>query len=114
MDSQLTGQIISEGKMSTRATIKFSDGDEQYYVYRDCDGFPENILPDLRRSIDVQEACRYGSAECGMLVTHFLGLTYVVNVRVPDYEITKCFHSDESFRYYVTWDNKEKKWKINR
>lgn len=98
--------------MSTRATIQFKDGDEQFYVYRDCDGYPENILPDLKKAIDYHEACRYGSAECGMLVTHFLGLTYVFNRRVPDYEITNCFHGDESYRYHVVWDDKEKKWRI--
>lgn len=98
--------------MSTRATIQFKDGDDEFYVYRDCDGFPENILPDLQKAIEQHRQCRHGSAELGMLVTHFLGMTYVPNSRVPDYEITKCFHSDESYRYFVNLDSKSREWQI--
>ena len=101
-------------RMSTRATIKFSDGDEQYYVYRDCDGSPENILPDIEMAIAHQAYCRYATAEIGMLVTHFIGMTYSDRVRIPNYEITSCFHGDEVHRFFVTWDDKEKRWKISQ
>ena len=37
--------------MSTRANIKFSDKWDNYYIDRSHDGFPDNILPDIKETI---------------------------------------------------------------
>jgi hypothetical protein len=88
--------------MSTRATIKFQDKWDTYYVYRHCDGFPENILPDIKDTI---KSCngRWSCSELGQLVSCFLGKNYNDKSRIQDYEITPCFHGDESYKYYVKW-----------
>jgi len=101
--------------MGTRATIQFSvDDDEQYFVYRGHDGFPENIMPDIEKTIAHIKG-RWSEPELSLLVTSFLGLMYEQNKgqRLPDYEITPCFHGDESYRYFVAWNRKTKSWDVS-
>jgi hypothetical protein len=93
--------------MGTRATIKFTDDDETYYVYRGHDGFPDNILKDIDAAIKESKG-RWSNPELGCLVTLMLTMFYdYEKIRLPDYELTQCFHGDESYRYYVNWDGKE-------
>jgi hypothetical protein len=96
--------------MSTRATIKFSEGDYQYFVYRGHDGFPENILCDIKDTIDKSKH-RWSEPELECLVTLFLARGYdFENKRLPTYEISSCFHGDESYIYFVSWDFTAKEW----
>ena len=98
--------------MSTRATIKFSDGDEEYYVYRHSDGYPETIQEDLREVIRMAKN-RWGDPEIGCLISLFLAKHYdYEKQQTPDYEITPCFHGDESYRYYCRWNQEHKEWEI--
>jgi len=98
--------------MSTRATIKFSCDDEEYYVYRHSDGFPENIQEDLRDVIRTAKG-RWSEPELGCLVTLFLAKGYDYKTkRLPDYKITPCFHGDESYRYYCLWNIEHKEWEF--
>ncbi len=99
-------EATGEGKgvaMSTRATIKFADKYEAYYVYRHSDGFPKNVLKDIKEVIDHKNGCWSGS-ECGVLVSCFLGMHYNREDRLPTYEMTSGFHGDESYCYNVDWD----------
>ncbi len=90
--------------MATRATIKFSDGDDAYFVYRGHDAFPETVLGDIEKTLAKANG-RWSDPELGLLVTLFLSMGWdAEKFRLPDYEITPCFHGDESYRYHVTWD----------
>ena len=100
-------------EMSTRATIKFTDGDETFFVYRGHDGFPENILPDISAAIQKSRG-RWSEPMCCMLVTFFLGMHFDIEKRLPNYEITSDWHGDESYRYSVSWVESEKKWLIEQ
>jgi hypothetical protein len=91
--------------MSTRATIEISDGDETFYVYRHSDGCPKNIMPDIENAI---LKCKYGAT--GVFASIFLGMTFNPNKSLPDYEITTCFHEDESYRYFVKYSKERKQW----
>lgn len=95
--------------MSTRATIRFADEYETFFVYRHCDGFPDVILPDLQKVIERKRGA-WSDPEAGMLVTCFLALMFDEKARLPDYSMTSAFHGDESYRYSVTWDAEGKKW----
>ena len=98
--------------MSTRATIKFSNDDEIYYVYRHSDGYPENVQEDLRETIRTAKG-RWINPETGTLVTLFLAKGYNYDKeRLPDYKITPCFHGDESYRYYCRWNREHKEWEF--
>jgi hypothetical protein len=99
--------------MSTRATIKFTDGDETYYVYRHCDGFPDIVIHDIQYSIDKSNG-RWSGAETGCLVTMFLALNYDPDKkRLPEYHISSGFAGDESYRYLVKWNGSTKEWVVN-
>lgn len=96
--------------MSTRATINICDGQENYYIYRHCDGFPEDVEPDILAAIEKNKLL--SGSNPGHLVSLLLGMTFRSNERVQTYEITPCFHGDESYRYFVVWDETMQKWKI--
>jgi len=95
--------------MSTRATIQFKDRYNTFYVYRHCDGFPENILPDIETVVEKAKG-RWSDPECGMLVSFFLGTHFKEKNRMPDYEMTSSWHGDESYRYHVEFDANVNKW----
>ena len=57
--------------MSTRANIKFSDKWDNYYIDRSHDGFPDNILPDIKETIDHCKG-KWSGSELGQLVSYFL------------------------------------------
>ena len=96
--------------MSTRATIKFSDPYNTFYVYRGCDGFPENVMPDIQSAIE-KAKFRWSNPECELLVTLFLAIGYDFDKkRLPDYTITSSFHGDESYLYAVQWDGEKRDW----
>lgn len=97
--------------MSTRATIQFSDKHETYFVYRHCDGFPECVEPDILAAIELNS--RLSGPSTGHLVSVLLGMTYRANQRVQAYEMTTCFHGDESYRYFVTWDGEDQRYKLD-
>jgi len=89
--------------MSTRATIKFIDGDgDEFYIYRHCDGFPEIIMPDITGVLK-KSAGRWSGSEMGMLVSMFLGEMYNPKTRLQNYEMTHSFHGDESYKYTVRY-----------
>ena len=97
--------------MSTRATIQFKDKWDEFYVYSHCDGYPENILPEIEKVLEKKKDSWSGS-ECGTLVSCFLGENYDANSRLPNYEMTASFHGDESYRYFVEWNDDSKKWTV--
>lgn len=96
--------------MSTRATIQFKDEYDTYFVYRHCDGYPEQIMPDIETAIDLSHG-RWSGSECGMLVSLFLGTHFKERQRWLDYMMTTNWHGDESYQYYVEWNTERKEWK---
>jgi len=98
--------------MSTRATICFKDRHDEFYVYRHCDGFPQDVLPEINAAIEKAKG-RWSEPECGMLVTLFLAMHYDPSKsRLPDYHVSRGFAGDESYRYLVEWDWEEKEWEV--
>ena len=97
--------------MSTRATIEFCDGTGDIFVYRGHDGFPDIVIPDIEEAITKAEG-RWSEPKGCLLATMFVGMNFDIDKRLPHYEIACGFHGDESYRYYVTWDNSTKKWVI--
>lgn len=96
--------------MSTRATIKISDNHQGFYIYRGCDGMPENVLPDIQEVLAKIKG-RWSEPEPELVVTAFLTLKWDFNKeRIPDYMITSNFHGDESYDYYIKWDDIKKDW----
>lgn len=98
--------------MGTRATIKFSEGEDVYYVYRGHDGFPDNIQRDFKDVLK-QIKGRWSEPDLGLLVTSFLAFTFDPQIRLPHYELTPSFHGDESYKYEVTWNPIEKSWRFD-
>jgi hypothetical protein len=97
--------------MSTRATLQFKDEYDSFFVYRHCDGYPEQIMPDVEKVIENARG-RWSGSECGMFVSFFLGTYFDPKARLPDYMMTSNWHGDESYQYYVEWDTERKEWKI--
>ena len=99
--------------MSTRATIRFKDEYEEYFIYRHCDGFPDVVEPDIINVIKDRKDSWSGS-EVGKLVSCFIGMNFNHDNRVPAYELTESFHGDESFKYFVNWNEDKKQWELGR
>ncbi len=100
--------------METRASIRFEDDDEIFYVYRGHDGYPDgSILPDLHKAVEMAEGRWSPGGETGALVTLFLALNFnPTKSRLPDYELTSCIHGDEEYHYFVRWNRETKKYAI--
>jgi hypothetical protein len=96
--------------MSTRATIQFKDEYDTFFVYRHCDGYPEQIMPDIEKVIENAHG-RWSGSECGMFVAFFLGSYFDPKARLSEYMMTSYWHGDESYQYYVEWDTEQKEWK---
>jgi hypothetical protein len=96
--------------MSTRATIKFSDG-EDIFVYRGHDGMPDSILPDIKEVIEKAKG-RWSEPMGCLLATMLVGMNFDIDKRFPIYEITSGFHGDESYKYFVTWNDAISEWVI--
>jgi hypothetical protein len=96
--------------MSTRATIQFKDEYDTFFVYRHCDGYPEQIMADLEKAIENARG-RWSGSECGMFVSFFLGSHFEANAHQPDYVMTSYWHGDESYQYYAEWDTERREWK---
>ena len=71
--------------MSTRANIRFQDGGDFICIDRSHDEHPENILADIKETIDLCKN-RWGGAELGQLVSAFLGMHFDKNTRIQKYE----------------------------
>jgi hypothetical protein len=97
--------------MSTRASIKFSDSYDEFFLYRHSDGFPENVLSDIEETVTECEN-RWSGTELGQLVSYFLGKQFNPEYRIQSYEPTSGIHGDESHCYFVAWNDKLKKYEF--
>lgn len=95
--------------MGTRATVEITDGHETYFIYHGHDGFPDNILPDITAAITACKG-RWSGAGVGQFVSYFLGFVFDPKSRLQDYELTTGFHGDESYRYWIRWDEKKQEY----
>ena len=87
--------------MSTRATIQFKDGEETFFIYKHCDGYPEGVLPDIHALMEERKA---EDREISQIATFFLlqankGVTSFSGI---SYELTSSEHGDEAYRYTIT------------
>lgn len=95
--------------MGTRATIRFRDSFNEFFVYRGHDGFPDTVMNDIQEVIEAKKHSWSGS-ECSLLVTSFIGWKFDKQERLPNYELTTSFHGDEDYRYFVDYDENAKGW----
>ena len=97
--------------MSTRANIKFQDGNDFIHIDRSHDGFPENILAHIKETVDLCKG-RWSGAELGQLVSVFIGLHFDKNTRIQNYEpcIGYNYAGDECYNYFVKWNNEKKEY----
>lgn len=97
--------------MSTRANIKFQDGNDFIHIDRSHDGFPENILADIKETVDLCKG-RWSGAELGQLVSAFLGMHFDKNTRIQHYEPCIGYNKagDESYEYFVKWNETTKQY----
>lgn len=99
--------------MSTRATIKFKAGPQEYYVYKHCDGYDEGVLPDISEAIEKSKG-RWSGSRIEWFVTFFLSLHFDTDKqRHPSYSISCGWHGDSEYEYLVEWDNGLKAWKVD-
>lgn len=92
--------------MGTRATIIFEEDNNKYYLYRGHDGYPDNVLQDIQDVVKLV-VNRWSGSEMGSFITLFILKNCSLTQRIPNYEITPCFHGDESYRYFVKYINNE-------
>ena len=98
--------------MSTKATIEFSDhGDKKFYVYRHCDGYPEQVIPDIMSAINQSRGFGFMGKARG-LVSFFIRIHFR-HEQLPDYELTSGFHGDESYRYFVKYNQQYRVWEVS-
>ena len=98
--------------MSTRASIRFKDRYDTFYVYRHSDGYPDgDILPDLRNAVE-KASGRWSGSELGTMVAFFLGTVFDPHKRLPSYALTSSIHGDESYHYVVNWDEAKREYVI--
>ena len=96
--------------MSTRASIKLSDGYDTFFLYRHSNGFPDVIVPDIEAVIEKTKWNFNGGA--GLFISVFFGEHYDPKRRIQNYELTTGIHGDESYCYEVEWVDSE--WKITK
>lgn len=97
--------------MSTRANIKFQDGEDFIHIDRSHDGFPDVILPDIKETIELCKG-RWSGAELGQLVSAFLGMHFDKKTRIQNYEPCIGYNraGDESYCYLVKWNDIKKEY----
>jgi hypothetical protein len=89
--------------MSTRATIEFKGKDISYYAYCSCDGYPDDVINDIRLACDELRGRPYICIES--LLTLFLSMNYDFKKNNhPRYEINRSIYGDEDYVYLVTYD----------
>ena len=90
--------------MSTRAHIEFIDEyGAKLCIDRSHDGYPDVILPDIKRTVEECEN-RWSGSEIGQLISHFVGSNYIEGQRIQYYEPCHGAAGDESYKYYVRYN----------
>jgi hypothetical protein len=99
--------------MSTRANIKFQDGNDFIHIDRSHDGFPENILADIKETVDLCKG-RWSGSELGQLVSAFIGMHFDKNKRIQRYEPCIGYNKagDESYEYFVKWNDAKEEYEF--
>lgn len=92
--------------MNICANIKVFDKHEFYWIVREHDGFPFNILPDLKRVIELKkDSC--SEPEVTSIVTSLLIVLNDGADRLPTYSLASRPRLDYSYQFIVKWDGKE-------
>ena len=84
--------------MSTRATIKITDGRETMRLYHHCDGYPEGVGSELKDFLSKKDGEWIVTALANELAT-----------MDKQYEFTTCQHGDEEYAYLIDCKDKNLK-----
>ena len=95
--------------MSTRGNIEFSDKWDTFFIDRSHDAFPDNILADIKETVDKCKG-RWSGSELGQLVSYFLGSNFDPQCRIQNYEPISGLAGDECYEYYVKWDEENEEY----
>lgn len=95
--------------MGTRATIEVSDRHEKYFLYCGHDGSPDNVLKEIKTVVDKVKD-NWSGAELGQFISFFLGVNFNPKHRIQVYELTSAFHGDESYKYFIKWNENKKEY----
>ena len=97
--------------MSTRANIRFEDDYGAIHINRSHDGYPENILKDIKETIDLCRG-RWSGSEIEQLVSAFIGMHFDINQRIQNYEPCIGYQKagDESYCYFVKWNSDKREY----
>jgi len=97
--------------MSTRASILFRELGHELYLDRSHDGFPENVVADIKEVIQQSEGS-WSRPEAGLLASALVVAGWPSGARLPDYTISRGIAGDESYRYFVVWNRTSREWEI--
>jgi len=99
--------------MSTRANIKFQDGNDFMHIDRSHDGHPDNVLSDIKETVELCKG-RWSGPELGQLVSAFLGKHFDLHTRIQHYEPRIGYNKagDESYYYLVERNERKKEYEF--
>lgn len=98
--------------MSTRAIIRFTDGNREILIDKGHDGHPSDVLPALDNCIRESEH-RWSHPEIECMASLFIAMGFPYEKqRVPDYVIIDRYPEDTNFRYFLEWDRSQKIYKF--
>lgn len=99
--------------MSTRANIRFEDEYDSIHIDRSHDGFPDNVLSDIKEVIDLCKG-RWSGSELAQLVSTFIGFHFDSKTRIQKYEPCIGYEKagDESYCYWVKWNSEKKEYEF--
>jgi hypothetical protein len=87
--------------MSTGAAIEFRDSHDTFWLFRSHDGFPDEVLPDLKEGVK-----RCGESRrlpAGLVATTMLGTSWSNRLPFHHYELCDGPHVDPEYAYVVEW-----------
>jgi len=99
--------------MGTSATIIIKDEwDDKFFLNRGSDGFPDQILPDIKNVIELKKDSWSGS-EIGSFVSSFIAINTNPDERLPNYALASNIRGDDSYQYYIFFNKELDKWECS-
>ena len=83
--------------MSTRASIRITEGDGQILLYHHCDGYPEGVGAELKEFLKEQKHWNPEEIASGLATMKNRQGKY-------PYECAICLHGDEEYVYVIDCD----------
>lgn len=97
--------------MSTRATIKITDGRDTLWVYHHSDGYPDGVGKDLKEYLETISYWSGDEIATDLVKGKKVGKTHNIwtdKITIGDdgYELTSGQHGDENYGYVIDCDKK--------